>query len=175
MTNRFQGLGGALLTCTVLLTCGAGRDVTAQGKPAGPPVSSDGFHGVAVLFDDVDPAGLKVLKSDKVVVDDGKRVDFYLVNLADQDVDFYVEFFRGGKSVWFCNEKQRTADNKKEKKRAEKRGGDGALVCTLNKLAVADVCGIEKKCLVNFFYKFTAPGSETPLKFTGDPQLEIRR
>jgi hypothetical protein len=172
MTNQFRRLGGAILTCALLLGYGVERSAVAQSnKPSGPPKGSDGYLSVGVLFDD---NGLRVEKADKVVASVGKRVDFYLVNLSATDVEFYVEFSKSKTSHWICAEQQNGSDGKKDKRPARQRG-DGAFSCTLKKSVIDAACGREKPCLVDFFYRFTQPGSDQPLKVDGDPQLEIRR
>jgi hypothetical protein len=157
-------LGGALLTCAVLLGWGLGRTALAQGnKPAGPPKNPDGYLAVAVLYDD---GGAKIVKSDKVVAQREKRVDFYLLNLTIDPVEFSVEFSRGGKSTWIC-------DQASAKKGVGGRPGDGTISCKLDKAIVQALCGSDDPCLVDFKYLVTKVGGTVPI--VADPQLEIKR
>jgi hypothetical protein len=164
MTNPNRPAGIVLLACLVLLASVMGRTAQAQDrKPTGPPKNPDGYLAVAVLYED---GGTKIVKSDTVVARREKRVDFYLLNLTGSAVDFSIEFNRGGKSTWICEEA-------KAKKGVGVRPADGTISCKLAKATVDALCGNDDPCLVDFAYRVTRSGGSESI--VADPQLEIRR
>jgi hypothetical protein len=164
MTARNRRLAVALFVCATLLVPGLGHTARAQGrKPAGPPKNPDGYLAIAVVYDD---GGPNIVKSDKVAAKREKRVDFYLLNLTNDDLEFAVEFSRGGKSTWIC-------DTPGAKQGVGKRPADGTISCKLDKTTVENLCGNDDPCLVDFKYVVTKAGGTVPI--VADPQLEIRR
>lgn len=165
MTNRCRRLTRSILACAVILGCSAGREAAAQGKPTGPPRNPDGYLAVAVVFDD---NGTRIVKSDKVVVQREKRVDFYLLNLTNDRLAFSITFKKDETPAWICEEDQGSSGRD-----VGARTGDGSVSCRLKKAVVDRICGQADPCYVDFAYKVTRAGSTDVI--VADPQLEIRR
>ena len=164
MTDRIQRLGCTILTCAVIVGCGLARDAAAQTGPKGPPANPDGRVALAVLYND---GGAKIVKSQRVVADLQKRVDFYLLNLGTEDVTFSVAFKKNDAAEWICEEDQRTSS------KDAARNDDNAISCKVSKAVADRICKRTYPCLVDFAYKVTKKGTTDVI--VADPQLEIRR
>jgi len=164
MTDRIQRLGCTILTCAAIVGCGLARDAAAQTGPKGPPANPDGRVALAVVYND---GGAKIVKSERVVAELQKRVDFYLLNLGTEDVTFAVTFSKEGAAEWVCEENQPSSSKNVA------RNDDDAISCKVSKAVADRICKRTYPCLVDFAYKVTKKGTTDVI--VADPQLEIRR